>query len=399
MTSDPKERPAAPDTKERPAESGDVTVTVENDDGAPISIRMPVDIRSLTLTFITVVTAIWVLYVGRSLFVPILFGMGLAFVLRPAVDRLERWRLPRAAAAAVLMVMLGALVGYIGYHVSGQAKSLIQELPDAARRVSELRAKTATDSRTMEKLQQAADELTRDEEAKQRQRDPTGAQPVRIVTPPLRVSDLLLTGSFGLASAVAQVVLVCFLVFFILASGDLFKLKLVRLTGPSLSKRKVTVQILDEMGETMSRYLRTVALVCTIVGVATWLAFLALGMPNAALWGVLAAVANTVPYFGPTVVWVSATVVAYMHFETAGMALATGFSSLVITGLEGMLLTPMLMSQAGKMNTPAMFVGLLFWGWLWGFWGMVMAVPLLMTLKVIADRVEDLNPVGELLGE
>lgn len=391
----------ASDPKKRPAESGDVTVTVENDDGDPISIRMPVDVRSLTLTFLAVVTAIWVLYVGRTLFVPILFGMGVAFILGPAVDRLERWRLPRAAAAALLMIVLGALVGFIGYHVSGQARSLVEELPNAARRVSELRDRTtATESGTMEKLQQAADELTQDDEvAKQQQRDPTGPTPVRIVTPPPRVGDMLLTGSFGVASAVGQVVLVCFLVFFILASGDLFKLKLVRLTGPSLSKRKVTVQIVDEIGQTMSRYLRTVALVCTIVGVATWLAFLALGMPNAALWGVLAAVANTVPYFGPTVVWVSATVVAYLHFETAGMALATGFSSLAITGLEGMLLTPMLMSHAGRMNTPAMFIGLLFWGWLWGFWGMVMAVPLLMTLKVIADRVEDLRPVGELLGE
>ncbi len=364
---------------------------------APIPIRMPVDIRSVTLTFITAVAAIWVLYVGQTLFVPILVGIGVAFVLGPAVDRLERWRVPRAAGAAMLILSVGLLVGFIGYHVSGQATQVIEGLPEAARKVNQLLTKTTSDrTGRMAQLQEAADELAK-ETPQPTQR--SQATPVRIVNPTPRISDYLLTGSIGLAGSIAQVVLVAFLVFFMLASGDLFKLKLVRLTGPSLSERKVTVQIIDEIGQTISRYLRTVAMVCTIVGTATWLAFLALGMPNAALWGVLAAVANTVPYFGPTVVWVSAAVVAYLHFDTVGMAVAIGGTSLVITGLEGMLLTPALMSRAAKMNTVAMFVGLLCWGWLWGFWGMVLAVPLLMALKVIADRIEDLAPIGELLGE
>lgn len=352
---------------------------------------------SIALTFITTVAAIWVLYVGRSLFVPILFGVGLSFVLAPAVTRLERWRVPRAAGAAVLLLALIVTAAGVGYRVSGQAASLIEELPAAARKVNDLIAQaTSTESGAMAQLQQAADELSKEGAGS---RGPQTGTAVRIVTPSSRVSDYLLTGSLGLAGSAVQVALVCFLVFFILTSGDLFKLKMVRLTGPSLSERKITVQIIDEIGETISRYLRTVALVCTIVGVATWLAFAALGMPNAALWGVLAGVANLVPYLGPTAVWTSAAVVAYVHFDGVGMAVATGGASLVITGLEGMLLTPMLMSRAARMNTVAMFVGLLFWAWLWGFWGMVLAVPLLITLKVIADRVDHLEAVGELLGE
>ena len=358
--------------------------------------QTPKDLRSISLVFLASVTAIGVLWVGRSLFVPILFGIGLAFVLGPSVDRLERWRIPRAVGAALLLLAILVATGAVGYRVSWQAAALVDELPAAARKINDLLARTtSSESGALAQLQEAADELSKEVDPRPREQ----GTPVRIVPAPSRLSDYLLTSSVGIAGSVAQVALVLFLVFFILASGDLFKLKMVRLTGPKLSERKVTVQIIDEIGETISRYLRTLAFVCTVVGVATWLAFMALGMPNAALWGVLAAVANTVPYLGPTAVWTSATVVAYLHFDAVGPALLTGGASLLITGLEGFLLTPMLMSRTARMNTVAMFVGLLFWGWLWGFWGMVLAVPLLITLKVVADRVEDLAAIGELLGE
>jgi predicted PurR-regulated permease PerM len=359
--------------------------------------QRPVNIQSLALTFLTTAAAIWVLYVGRNLFVPILFGVGLAFVLGPAVSRLERWHVPRAVGAAALLLTLIVVAAGIGYRVSGQAAALVEELPAAARKINELIVRAGSaESGAMAQLQEAADELVKESP---QPRDRAAGTAVRILTPSSRVSDYLWTGSVGIAGSAVRVALVGFLVFFILVSGDLFKLKMVRLTGPTLSERKVTVQIIDEIGEAISRYLRTMALVCAIVGVATWLAFTALGMPNAALWGVLAAVANTVPYLGPTAVWVSASVVAYLHFDALGTALTIGGVSLLITGLEGFLLTPTLMSRTARMNAVAMFVGLLFWGWLWGFWGMVLAVPLLITLKAIADRVDDLAPVSELLGK
>lgn len=383
-------------TENTPPPAGGPPEAVEAQDRARPT-RTPMNVRSLTLTLIATVTAIGVLYFGRSLFVPILIGVGLASVLGPAVNRLERWHVPRVAGAAAVLVSLILTAGGIGYHVSGQAARVVDELPAAARRINDLMTRaTSTGSGTMAQLQEASNELAEDDNEPAAD---VSATPVRIVTPPLSVSDYLLTGSMGLAGSVAQVALVGFLVFFILASGHLFKLKMVRLTGPSLSERKITVQIIDEITEAIARYLQTMALVCTIVGVATWLAFAALGMPNAALWGVLAAIANLVPYLGPTAVWTSATVAAYVHFGAVDFALLIGAVSLVITTLEGMLLTPMLMGRTARMNTVAMFVGLLFWGWLWGPWGLVLAVPLLITLKATADRVEDLKPVGELLGE
>lgn len=364
--------------------------------GEPLLLEMPVRIRGFATTFLAVIAAIWVLYVGRNLFVPILVGLGVSFVLGPTVDWLERRHIPRALGAAVLMISLAAITGVIGYRVFNQASALADELPKAAREVRQLLTRT-TSTRTgpMAQLQQVADEINTATEAPGRR----GITPVRIVEEPRRVSQYLLTGSLGIAGSIGQVLLVAFLVFFMLTAGDLFKRKLVKLAGPSLSQKKVTIQILDAIGASISRYLRTVAMVCTLVGVVTWLAFLALGVPNAALWGVLAGIANTVPYFGPTMVAVAVTVAGYLHFDTVGMALATGGTSLTITGLEGMLLTPMLMSRHASMNAVAMFVGILCWGWLWGFWGMLLAVPLLMVLKVIADHIEALAPVGELLGD
>lgn len=361
----------------------------------PLQISMPVSVRGIALTFISVVTAIWVLYVGRSLFVPILIGLGVSSVLSPSVDWLERHRVPRAAGAALLVLLVVGTLGTIGYHVAGQAAEMAEELPHAAREVRELLVRTTSQrTGTMAQIQEAADELT--EAAEPQQPD---VMAVRVVDPPLRIGQYLVSGSLGFAGSIGQVLLVVFLVYFVLVAGDLYKRKFVKLTGPSLSDKKVTVQIIDEIGLTISRYLRTLALVCTLVGVATWLAFLALELPNAALWGVLAALANTIPYFGPTMVAGSAALAGYLHFDTVSMGLLVGGTSLAITAIEGFLITPTLMSRTASMNPVAMFIGILCWGWLWGFWGMLLAVPLLMVLKVIADRVEDLAAVGELLGD
>ncbi len=368
---------------------------MEQPTSEPLQIRMPVSVRGLALTFISLVTAIWVLYVGRSLFVPILIGLGVSSVLSPWVDWLERHRIPRALGAALLVLLVVGLLGMIGYRIAGQAAVVAEELPRAAREIRELLVQTTSQrDGTMAQLQEAADELTEPQEPARR-----GVTPVRIVDPPMRIGQYLVSGSLGFAGAVGQALLVVFLVYFVLAAGDLYKRKLVKLTGPSLSDKKITVQIIDEIGMTISRYLRTLALVCSLVGVATWLAFLALGVPNAALWGVMAGAANTIPYFGPTMVAGSAAIAAYLHFDTVTMGVMVGGTSLLITAIEGFLITPTLMSRTASMNPVAMFIGILCWGWLWGFWGMLLAVPLLMVLKVIADRVEDLAAAGELLGE
>jgi predicted PurR-regulated permease PerM len=384
---------AEPDVSDvRPSGSAD---EVRNEILPTVSLT---SVRSVTLTLLAVIAATWALYVMQSLLVPLLLGVIISLVLAPLVDGLRRLGIPRAAGAAVVLAMMVTVIGGVGYHLSEPAASLADDLPRVARRVREMLVRTTQGEQgAMANLQQAAQELTQAAEAEAtpsraaRER----AQPVRVVEPPTRLRDYVATGT-GIA---AQVLMVFFLVFFLLSAGDLYKRKFVKLTGPSLSRKKITVQIIDEINEQIGVYLRTLVVVSSIVGIATWLAYLAVGMPNAAVWGLLAGVANVVPYVGPTLVASLASAMAFAHFGTISSALTIGGIQVVITSLEGFLLTPMLMSRSARMNPVAMFIGLLFWGWLWGTWGVVLGVPLLMAIKVIADRVDDFHAVGELLGD
>ena len=137
----------------------------------------------------------------------------------------------------------------------------------------------------------------------------------------------------------------------------------------------------------------------TVVALASWLAFRALGMEQAAMWGVLAGLFNSIPYLGAVVVTGGTSLAALLQFGNLRMAVLVGGVALLITSLEGFLLTPWLTSRAAKMNAVAVFVGLLFWGWVWSVWGMLLAVPMLMVMKAVCDHVEDFKGVGELLGE
>jgi predicted PurR-regulated permease PerM len=203
----------------------------------------------------------------------------------------------------------------------------------------------------------------------------------------------------SLAGFGTQFVLVLFLVYFFLVTGDLYKRKVVKIAGPTLTKKKITVQILDEINQQIENFMRVQVFTSVVVAVATGLALWWLGVANPIVWGLLAGVFNSIPYVGPLVVTGGLGVVTFMQFDDL---LKTAYVCAVafgITSLEGFLLTPMLMSRAAQMNPVAIFIGLLFWSWIWGIWGTILAVPMLMMLKAVCDHVEDLQPIGELLGE
>lgn len=173
---------------------------------------------------------------------------------------------------------------------------------------------------------------------------------------------------------------------------------MVKIAGPSLSRKKITVQALDEINWQIQRYLLVQLGSSVLVGLVTWLSFWALGLNNAAVWGVAAGVLNLVPYVGAILVTAAAALVAFLQFGQVNMALWVGGASMAIHMVQGNLLTPWLTSQASRMNPVAVFVGVLAWGWLWGVWGLLLGIPILMAVKAVCDRVEDLKPVGELLG-
>jgi predicted PurR-regulated permease PerM len=366
----------------------------------PIAIQMPVDIRSAALTTLAVLALVMALQYAQAMVIPIVLGILISYALDPLVARLARVHVPRPIGAALVLLLVVGASGWLLYGLRTEANAIVQQLPSAARRVRELledRKPRAANALTQ--VQKAATELERAANSTAAAPTPQGVTRVQVETPPFSISDYLVWGSLGIATIVGQGVLILFLVYFLLASGDMYRRKMVKIAGPSLSKKKVTVQILADIDRQIERFLLVQLLTSALVALATWLSFRALGMAQAGVWGLLAGIFNSIPYFGPVIVTGGTLVAGFMQFGSVRMALLVSGVALLITSLEGFVLTPWLTSRAARMNAVAVFVGLLFWGWVWNVWGMLLAVPMLMVLKSVCDHVEDFNSVGELLGE
>lgn len=362
--------------------------------------HMPVEVRSVSLVLLATLASVFMLRWASPVFIPLVFGLLFSYGLSPLVDWLERRRIPRALGAGVLVLGIVSGVGATAYSLSDDASRLIGSLPLAAQKLRDSinfqRGKSesplATVQKAAAKLEQAAEETNR---------TPTvarGVQRVQIERPKFDVKDHLWTGTMGLLAMLGQVGMVALIAFFLMASGDTFRRKLVKLAGPTLAKKRITLQALNEINGQIQRFILVQIFTSALVGLTTWLSFMAIDLDNAAVWGIAAGVLNLVPYIGNVVVTAGSALLGFLQFGTLEMALLIAAISLVINSIEGFLLTPWLTSRASKMNPVAIFVGVLAWGWLWGAVGLLLGVPILMVIKAICDRVDDFNPVGEFLG-
>jgi predicted PurR-regulated permease PerM len=365
-----------------------------------VLLHMPVDVRSMALVVLTVLALLAVLRGARDFFIPLMLGFMLSYALSPIVEALQRLRIPRAISAAVLILGMLAGTGAGVYSFSEDANQLVESLPAAAKKLRDsIRERTGKSDTTLGTVQKAAAQLEKAaEEASAATPPARGVQRVLVEKPHFNIRDHLWTGTMVLVSLAGQVILVTFLTYFLLLSGDTFRRKLVKIAGPSLTSRKITVQALDEITQQIQRYLLVQFVTSIVVGVVTGLAFWALGLKHAGVWGFAAAVLNLVPYIGSAVIAGAAALVAFTQFGEIRMSLAVAGASLAIHILMGNLIVPWLTSKASSMNPVAVFVGVLAWGWLWGVWGLLLGAPILMVVKAMCDRVDDLKPVGELLG-
>ena len=370
-------------------------------DDSPLVVEMETDLQSIALAVIGIVAAILLLHYARMLLIPIVIGILLSYVLGPAVTSIAKRGIPRFIGSGLVLSLLCGGIGVGVYTLSDEALAIVESVPDAARRLAEkVRWQRRQSEGALQKVERAATEI---EQAAQSAAQPakgvSGVPKVQVVQPPFSAREYLWTGGAGLLWFLGQATMVLFLVYFLLVTGDLYKRKLVRIAGPTLTKRKITVQIMDEINTQISSFLRVQVLTSVIVAVATSVALWWFGLQNYVLWGLLAGIFNSIPYLGPVVVTGGLGVVAFMQFDDVWRTAYVCAVALTITSLEGWLLTPTLMSRAARMNPVAIFVGLLFWSWVWGVWGTILAVPILMTIKATCDRVEDLKAIGELLGE
>ena len=374
----------------------------------PLAIRTPINVRGVALTTIAAVAAVYFLQYAQAVLIPIVLGILVSYSLEPIVSALFRVRVPRAVGAGVAVVLLIGSIGLGIYTLSDEAMSVVNNVPQAAQRISDrLRSHQRSSSGSaLAKVQQAATEI--DRAAQEATATPAGTpappaergvQKVQVVEPAFRASDYVWSGGIGVVNFASQLVLVLFLVYFFLVTGDLYKRKFVKIAGPTLSHKKITVQILDDINLQIASFMRVQVLTSVLVAVATALALWWLGLEHFLLWGLLSGIFNSIPYLGPILVTAGLGIIAFMQFDDVLRTLWVCGAAFAITSLEGFLLTPALMSRAAQMNPVAIFVGLIFWSWLWGVWGTVLAVPMLMMLKAVCDHVEDLQSIGELLGE
>ncbi len=363
-----------------------------------ILLHMPVDIRSMSLGVLAVLASLFVLHWAKDVFIPVMLGILSSYALSPIVNWLERYRIPRWLSAAVVLIAILGGTGATVWSLRGQAAQLVEALPAAAQKLAgALRTPASAAPSPLETVQKAATQL---EQAARGESQVNARGVTRVVIEPKRfnIKDYLWSGGIGLAALMGQTTVVIFLTYFLMLSGDTFRRKMLKLAGPNFSDKKITLQALHEVADQIQRYLQVQLLTSVVVGVLTWLALLALGLDNAAVWGIAAGALNLIPYVGSVIIAGASAMVAFLQFGTLNMALVVGGSSLLVHALTGNLLTPWLTSRASRMSPVAVFVGVLAWGWLWGVWGLLLGIPILMMVKAVCDRVDDLKPIGEFLG-
>jgi len=360
----------------------------------------------LPIVLIATVALIFVLQWTQTVLIPIVIGVLVAYALEPLVSGMEKLKVPRTLGAAIALVLLVATLGLGIYSLSGQALAVVRQVPQAAQKIRERVGRHNANTGALGEVQKAATEIQRTAEVASQGSEPAAAATgksaptkVEIVEPAFDAKSYLYWGGMNLLGAAGQFAVILFLVYFFLVTGDLYKRKFVKIAGPALWQKKLTVQILDEINAQISSFIRVQVFTSLVVAVATSVALWYLGLQQYVIWGLLAGIFNSIPYLGPVLVSGGLAIVAFMQFDDVERTILVCGVAFIITSLEGFLLTPALMSRAARMNPVAIFVGLLFWSWIWGVWGAVLAVPMLMMIKAICDHLEDLQPLGELLGE
>lgn len=344
-----------------------------------------VDVRHIALVVLAFLAVLYTLHIASAFFLPIVLAILLNLLLSPSVRWLRNHlRLPVPLGAGIVIVVLLSLVGYGSTWLAPAASAWVARAPES---IATLKRRIRPLQRPMEQVNRAAEQVEQATDMDKK------TQEVEIKGPGL--SQQVFGGTTALLGSAMVVI---FLTYFLLASGELFLQKLVGVL-PQLKDKKTAVRIVRETEAQVSVYLVVTTLINLGVGVATGLALALVGMPNAVLWGVLAAVLNFVPYVGGLVNTVILALAAFLTFEDTGRALMVPFVFTVINILEGNLITPWILGRRMRLNTVAVFVGLIFWWYLWGITGAILAVPIMASIKIACDHIGPLAPIGEFLAE
>src|SRR6266508_2377325 len=357
-----------------------------------------VELRSLSVTVLAAASIVVVLHEGAAFFAPVLVSVLLAFALEPFVGALTRLRIPRVIAVGLVYVVLAIALGGITQPARRQVSAFLGGLPHTIASVRSMAAPADGDRPTLlDRLQQAAKHLQTavDESVPQPE---AGMPRVLPVQRRFSVRDYMIDAGIGLAGMGARLFIIALFTFLLLVSGDLFKRKLIKIAELRWTGRNVTADVMRTIDKQIQRYLLARLLICGIVGTATAAALWSIGLRYALIWGAIAGALNVVPFIGPTLAGMLITLAAFLEFHSLELTGIAGGAAGIIAIIEGNLISPWLMSCVGELNTVAVFVSVLFWGWMWDVWGLLLAIPIVVAIKAAADHIEPMRPIGELLG-
>lgn len=370
----------------------------DGQNAALATVRFPVDARGVALTILASVAFVFALSAAHKFFIPLVFGIFIAYTLNPLVVWLERIRIPRLVGTSFILIAIVCSALLTANNLRDEFNAIVVSLPTATHKLARsLKTMQRGQPSTIQQMQTAANEIEKatNQAAGVRPsvRNPLSEQSV------FNLNQWLWAGSMGAVSFLGQATMVVFLVFFFLLSGDTFKRKLVKVSGRSLSSRKITVQILDDINKSIQNYMFMLLVTNVLFALLVWIALRWIGLENAGAWAVAAGFLHVVPYFGPLLIIGAAGVTAFMQFETISSVLAVAGAMLAISTVIGTFVTTWMTGRIAKMNTAAVFVSLLFWAWLWGVWGLLLGIPIIVIVKVVSEHVDGLQAVAVLLGE
>ncbi|WP_420128239.1 AI-2E family transporter [Longimicrobium sp.] len=342
--------------------------------------------RSAGVTTLTVLALLYTLYFARPFLLPIVVALLLSFLFSPVVRVLARFRIPPPVSAGLIILGLLGSVGFAGYELSGPVQGWAASAPEtfatAQQKIRTLLQPLERASRTAAQVESAAGAVA----------GPDEAQEV-VVKQPSLIARVFGTTQRFLVTAMEVLILL----YFLLAAGDLFLQKLIKVL-PTVHDKRKAVEIARKTEASISTYLLTTFAITLTEGMVVTLAMWGLGMPNPLLWGALVVVLEFIPYLGALIMTAILTLAALTVYDTVGQALLVPGAFLLINVIQGNFVSPMLMGHKLALNPVALLVGLTFWFWIWGLPGAFVAVPLLATFKIFCDHIESLAAVGEFLG-
>ena len=362
----------------------------------------PIKVKNSALLILTTIAIIFALNWAQSFIITLLLGILLTYALSPLVALLEKIKIPRVVGSTIVILAVIFGIVFSAYMLQNQIQSIIAKLPEAATKLSSaLATKRGEPLTNMQKVQLAATQVETAATAVQKNTTSEKKPAMRVVIEErkFKLNDFLWRGSLGIFGFIGEVMTMIFLAYFILLSGDNFKRKLVRLTGPSLTQKKITIHILEDINASIQRYMFMLLITNTLVGVFMWIAFRMIGLENAGAWAVAAGFLHLVPYFGPVVTAAATGMAAYMQFNSVYMAVLVAGVAMLIATIIGIFITTWMTGRIAKMNSAAVFISLLFFAWLWGVWGMLLGIPIVVIIKVVSERIEQFQPLAELLSE